>query len=181
MVYLSMAAAIGLFLLARWLRKRPLWLEERRAAQIANGQIAEESYYPTQKGVVLALYFFAACCLTLSFTLDKTQSTSDLVAIINDPGTPQQDVDNAKQILLHRHFNTLGGVPIKLSQEIRQTLRDPDSFAPNKTQYINRGNHIAVTVEYRAQNTFGTLTREYIEAQIGWDGEVISLSESRPL
>jgi len=176
-----MAAAVVFLLFARHLSKNPAWVEDRKAQQINSGTLDEDATYPTTKQLRLAAYFFAACCLGLSFKFDQGQSTTDLVAVINSQKSSQQQIEQAENKLLKRHFKTLSGVPFELSRAIEGALHHPDSFKPYETRYVKRANGIAVTVKYRAKNAVGAIVTEYIEANLAWDGTVREMSTGAAL
>jgi hypothetical protein len=75
-------------------------------------------------------------------------------------------------------FSTWDGSLPALKEAVKSALRNPDSFKMASTSYEKRGDKLMVRMIYRAQNGFGGMNIEKVDAKIIPETcEIISISE----
>ena len=76
---------------------------------------------------------------------------------------------------ISRGFSAVNGSHIRLARWVKKRLRDPGSYEHIETRYIDVGDHLIVTLKYRAKNGFGGFSVESVTAKALIDGTLTEI------
>jgi hypothetical protein len=65
------------------------------------------------------------------------------------------------QAAISRCFSAWDGSNRELVEQVKNNLRDPDSFEHIGTHYTDKGSYLALVMKYRAKNGFGGYNVDY--------------------
>lgn len=99
-----------------------------------------------------------------------------LVVLGNIVG-PQSEPDNRPE-WVKSQFSVWDGSHKKLEKYVKSNLKDPKSYEHVSTKYVQTGNTLRVVMSYRAKNSFGAVVLGKTRAEVGKDGEIITIFES---
>jgi hypothetical protein len=76
---------------------------------------------------------------------------------------------------IERQFSAWDGSHRNLEQLVKDSLHEPDSYEHVETRYSDKGDHLLVSLKYRARNGFGAMRLHAAVAKVGLDGTIITL------
>lgn len=82
---------------------------------------------------------------------------------------------------IKRQFSPLDGSHRNLERLVKNALHDPDSYDHVETRYSDKGDHLMVSLKYRAVNGFGATRLHRAVAKVGLDGSIIQVIDNSPL
>jgi len=89
--------------------------------------------------------------------------------------SPEERAADREKKEIESKFDSWDGSHIKLVQYVKPRLRDPNSFGHVETTYIDKGDKVFVTMQFRCKNGFGGVNNCYAYANCDKDtGEVLS-------
>lgn len=97
------------------------------------------------------------------------------------PPTPPKTEEQIRRETIEEHFSPWAGEHNGLTQLVKKSLNDPESYDHDKTTYIDNGDHLIVTTTFRARNQYGGMSTHEIKAMTDLSGNVIKvLSHKQP-
>lgn len=117
-------------------------------------------------GIVLIILAFIA--------LPTESSTQDL---IEAEQTEEQKAAETRQRKIELQFSAWSGSHKKLERLIKKMMNDPSSYDHDETRYWDRGDHLIVVMSYRGKNAYGATVKNYVEAKVSLEGEIIEILE----
>lgn len=100
-----------------------------------------------------------------------------VIAVIGGSGDEEKakgPVDARKE-KIEAQFSKWDGSHNKLTEMIKESMNDPESFKHVETKFIDMDSCLWVTETYRGKNAFGGVVTENIQAFFTLDGEFIKL------
>ncbi len=91
---------------------------------------------------------------------------------------PQKTQEELRKEKIERHFSQWDGSHKVLTRRIKESMNDPDSYEHVGTTYMDMGNHLIVTTEFRGKNAFGGVVLNWIKVKV--DGNVIEVIAQGP-
>lgn len=76
---------------------------------------------------------------------------------------------------IKRQFSAWDGSHRNLERLIKKSLHEPDSYEHVETRYSDKGDHLLVSLKYRARNGFGAMRLHGAVAKVALDGTIINL------
>lgn len=76
---------------------------------------------------------------------------------------------------ISKSFSAWDGSHYELSRWVKKRLKDPDSYEHIESRYNDKGDHLVVSLQYRAKNSFGGYSLEYVTAKVALDGAVLEI------
>lgn len=93
---------------------------------------------------------------------------------------PSPDAIKAARIKrIEQGFSAWSGEHRKLTELLKSSLKDPDSYEHEKTIYVDKGSYLVVITTYRAKNSFGALDLGMITAKTSIDGDVLEVINTK--
>lgn len=84
---------------------------------------------------------------------------------------------DAHKALIEKQFNHLDGSHINLTERIKESMNDPESYENVNTNYEDRDSFIIVYQNYTGKNAFGGRVRGFVKAKVDTLGNVLSIIE----
>lgn len=81
---------------------------------------------------------------------------------------------------LAKYFNTWDGSHIGLTEYIKKSMNDPNSYEHVETKYIDNGDYLTVTAKFRGKNAFGGVVTNSITAKVNLTGKVLEVISQEP-
>jgi len=78
---------------------------------------------------------------------------------------------------LSKGFSAWDGSHIKLTEVIKESMNNPDSYEHVETVYFDQGDHLIVNQTFRGKNAFGGTVKNTVKAKVSIDGEVLEIIE----
>lgn len=115
----------------------------------------------------------ASCLIIILFII----GSAFLISLF---GGEEDPASLSKEERIDRQFGGWDGSHIKLTEHIKKSMNDPDSYQHVKTLYWEYDNHIVVKVTYRGKNAFGGVVKNTVRAKCDLDGNIIEIMYSGP-
>ncbi|WP_372719940.1 hypothetical protein [Novipirellula sp.] len=115
----------------------------------------------------LAMLVMAFLALGSTDTTSTTPST---------PKTPEQ----LRTEQIEKEFSAWDGSHRGLTQVIKKSMNDPKSYEHVETRYIDKGDHLIVTTEFRGKNAFGGVVKNSVIAKVDLNGNVVEIIAQSP-
>jgi hypothetical protein len=81
---------------------------------------------------------------------------------------------------LEYHFSAWDGSHVGLTNFIKKSMNDPDSYEHIETVYWDKGDHLIVKTTFRGKNAFGGVVKNWVMAKVDLDGNVIEVISEGP-
>ncbi|OPY65613.1 MAG: hypothetical protein A4E62_02653 [Syntrophorhabdus sp. PtaU1.Bin002] len=94
----------------------------------------------------------------------------------NKPKTKEE----ARKEELSKHFSAWDGSHRGLTELIKKSMNDPDSYKHEETVYWDQGDHLIVRTTFRGKNAFGGVVKNWVKAKVDLNGNVIAVIEQGP-
>ena len=101
--------------------------------------------------------------------------TDDLVSQTPKAPPVPKTAEELRVEKISKSFSAWDGSHIRLSRWVKKRLKDPDSYEHIESRYNDKGDHLVVSLQYRAKNGFGGYTLEYVTAKVALDGAVLEI------
>jgi hypothetical protein len=124
-------------------------------------------------GGVAFLIIVAVCAgiCTQGFNFGGRSSSSS-----STPKTPEE----MRKEQIERHFSAWDGSHRGLTEYIKKTMNDPDSYEHDETRYTDKGDHLIVHTKFRGKNAFGGVVRNSVIAKVDLNGNVLEIISQGP-
>ncbi|TXH43745.1 MAG: hypothetical protein E6Q97_33660 [Desulfurellales bacterium] len=99
--------------------------------------------------------------------------------LINPP--PPKTQEQIRKEGIEQYFDPFTGEHRALTNAIKQSLNDPESYSHDKTLYIENGGVLFITTTFRARNKHGGMSSHEITATTDLQGNVIEIKSHRIL
>ncbi|HUU39739.1 MAG TPA: hypothetical protein VMW42_02230 [Desulfatiglandales bacterium] len=87
------------------------------------------------------------------------------------PKTPEE----AHREKIEKHFDLWDGSHKGLTKVIKESMHNAGSYEHVKTRYIDKGDYLIVTTEFRGTNAFGGVVKNSMAAKVDLNGNVIEI------
>ncbi len=111
--------------------------------------------------IVVCFFIFIA------FGSDDTDNTK------NEDGTTKTE----RQIQLEKQFSAWDGSHNTLTQLIKKSMNDPDSYEHVETKYWDMTDYIVVRTVYSGKNAFGGRVKNFVKAKFDNNGNLSEIIE----
>lgn len=91
-----------------------------------------------------------------------------------DAGTTHAPV-KTRQDRIEAQFSAWDGSHRNLTEVIKDTMNDPNSFEHDKTLYWDKGDYLLVQTTFRGKNVFGGVVKNTVTAKVDLDGKVLEI------
>jgi hypothetical protein len=91
----------------------------------------------------------------------------------NADGTPKTE----RQIQLDKQFSAWDGSHNILTELIKKSMNDPDSYEHVETSYWDMTDYIVVRTVYSGNNAFGGRVKNFVKAKFDNDGNLLEIIE----
>lgn len=91
------------------------------------------------------------------------------------PPKPPKSAKEIRAERIARQFSGWDGSHINLTERIKKTMNDPDSFKHEETRYWDKGDFLIVETVFRGRNAFGGMVRNRVMAKVGLNGRVLEI------
>ncbi len=118
----------------------------------------------------MATHFFSATAVAL-FIFIAFGSGDDSKSKTNTDGTPKTE----HQINVENQFSSWDGSHRGVTELIKKSMNDPDSYEHVETRFKDNGDHILVITKFRGANAFGGKVVNTISAKVDFSGNVIEV------
>jgi len=88
-----------------------------------------------------------------------------------------KNIEEERKKELQKGFSTWDGSHNKLTELIKESMNDPDSYEHVETVYFDQGDHLIVNQTFRGKNSFGGTVKNTIKAKVSIEGDVIEVIE----
>jgi len=101
------------------------------------------------------------------------------------PGSaPAEQVKSAEELRMERvkkEFSAWDGSHIKLTELIKQSMNDPNSFEFDSI-VVNKdgGDYLILTEKFRGKNAFGGVMPSWVKAKVDLDGNILEIIAEGP-
>jgi len=92
------------------------------------------------------------------------------------PKTPEQ----LRTEQIEKEFSAWDGSHRGLTEVIKKSMNDPKSYEHVETRYIDKGDHLIVTTEFRGKNAFGGVVKNSVIAKVDLNGNVLEIIAQSP-
>ena len=76
---------------------------------------------------------------------------------------------------IEKQFSAWDGSHSGVTELIKKSMNDPNSYEHVKTVYVDRVDHLIVTTTFRGKNAFGGIVQNSVTAKVGLDGNVLEI------
>ena len=111
----------------------------------------------------------------VSFILIGIFSSND-TSKPSTPKTPEQ----VRKERIEKHFSAWNGSHKGLTEIIKKSMNDPNSYEHEETVYWDRGDHLVVKTTFRGNNAFGGVVKNSVTAKVDLNGNVIEIISQGP-
>lgn len=77
-------------------------------------------------------------------------------------------------------LNPWDGSNLELTQAIKESMNDPDSYQHVETTFWDMKTHLVVRTTFRGKNAFGGVVKNWVKAKCELDGKLIKILEQGP-
>jgi hypothetical protein len=95
-------------------------------------------------------------------------------------GARKAAAEEARKEQIEKHFSAWDGSHRGLTEVIKKSMNDPNSYEHAETRYIDRGDHLIVITEFRGKNAFGGVVKNSVTAKVDLNGNVVEIIEQSP-
>lgn len=88
---------------------------------------------------------------------------------------PEKMTPEERRKKVHDQFSDWDGSHPGLTDLVKESMKDPDSYKHLETSFVDKGDHIYVIMEYSGNNSFGARVPSRVEARVDFQGNVISV------
>jgi hypothetical protein len=81
----------------------------------------------------------------------------------------------AREELIEKQFSGWDGSHRGLTEYIKKSMNDPDSYQHDETTYIDKGDHLIVYTKFRGKNAFGGVVRNSAVAKVDLQGNILEV------
>lgn len=92
---------------------------------------------------------------------------------------PKTEEELRKQ-QIERNFSAWDGSHRGLTEVIKKSMNDPNSYEHVETVYWDKGDHLVVKTTFRGKNAFGGVVKNWVMAKVGLDGSVVEVLSQGP-
>jgi len=117
----------------------------------------------------LTTHFLSA--LAVVFFIFIALGSGDDDSKTNADGTPKTE----QQIKVESQFSSWDGSHRALTEMIKKSMNDPDSYEHIETRFKDNTDHIFVITEFRGANAFGGKVINTVSAKVDFNGNVIEI------
>lgn len=109
-------------------------------------------------------------------TVKPTQTATLLPTVKpTKTSTPTPDPQTLYQNWFKKQFNFWDGSCYKLVDYVKENMNDADSFEHVKTYYIDKKDHLIVTMKYRGNNVLGAKVLNFIRAKVDYTTDTMTI------
>ena len=94
-----------------------------------------------------------------------------------ETATPKVETRQEK---IEKHFSVWDGSHRALTQVIKKSMHNPDSYQHVETIVWDGGDHLIVKTTYRGTNRFGGIVKNLVRAKVDLNGHVIEIISQEP-
>lgn len=109
--------------------------------------------------------------LTVCFFIFIAFGSDDEESNTNADGTPKTE----RQIKVESQFSAWDGSHNGLTNLIKKSMNDPDSYEHIETRFKDNEDHIFVITKFRGTNAFGGKVINTVSAKVDFSGNVIQI------
>lgn len=104
-----------------------------------------------------------------------------LLAMLMNQFSPELKLtpDQLRTEQIERGFSDWDGSHVVLTEAVKMSLNDPNSFEHVETSYWDQKDHLIVKMKYRAKNTHGGVITKSIKAKTDLNGGVIEIISTK--
>ena len=117
------------------------------------------------------LWSIAALLVMAFLALGSTDTNTS-----SKPKTPEE----ARKAEIEKHFSAWDGSHRSLTEVIKKSMNDPNSYEHAETRYIDKGDHLIVMTEFRGKNAFGGVVKNSVIAKVDLNGNVVEIITQSP-
>lgn len=128
---------------------------------------------------LVVIVFFVLVILIKTYGNVESKDTSpNLNQAVNYMG--ENDIKEAptRAEMIDNQFSAWDGSHKKLTEMIKNSMNDPDSYVHVQTKYGDMTGYLIVTTTFRGKNAFGGVVTNTVRAKVSIDGENIELLDS---
>ena len=92
---------------------------------------------------------------------------------------PKTEEELRKQ-QIERNFSAWDGSHRGLTEVIKKSMNDPNSYEHVETVYWDKGDNLVVKTTFRGKNAFGGVVKNWVMAKVGLDGSVVEVLSQGP-
>lgn len=117
----------------------------------------------------MTTHFLSA--LAVAFFIFIAFGSGDDDSKTNADGTPKTE----QQIKVESQFSSWDGSHPALTEMIKKSMNDPDSYEHIETKFKDNTDHIFVITKFRGANAFGGKVMNTVSAKVDFSGNVIEI------
>ena len=103
--------------------------------------------------------------------LGSTDSTTS-----DTPKTPEE----SRKEQIEKQFSVWDGSHRGLTEMIKKSMNDPNSYEHVETRYVDKVDHLIVRTEFRGKNAFGGVVKNSVTAKVNLDKGGIQIISQSP-
>ncbi|MFZ3088021.1 MAG: zinc-ribbon domain-containing protein [Methylotenera sp.] len=92
------------------------------------------------------------------------------------PKTPEE----IRKAEIEKHFSAWDGSHRGLTEVIKKSMNDPNSYEHEKTVFWDKGDHLIVKTTFRGKNAFGGVVKNWVMAKVDLNGNVVEIISQGP-
>lgn len=125
---------------------------------------------PTQYGCGTIILLGVVVVILIGFFSSNKTSTP------STPKTPEQ----VRKERIEKNFSAWDGSHTGLTQIIKKSMNDPNSYDHEETVYWDKGDYLLVKTTFRGKNAFGGVVKNSVMAKVDLNGNVIEIITKDP-
>lgn len=143
-------------------------LSEKEKKKIKADEQKEKfkNFSDTIKGVIVLIFIIIVLVVGIGICTSEDKPS--------EPAKPKTQAE-LRQEKIDNQFSAWDGSHRNLETLIKQGMNDPDSYEHVKTTYLEQGDNLIVTTQFRGKNAFGGVVLNSVIAKTDLDGNVIKI------
>lgn len=98
-----------------------------------------------------------------------------LLSSISQKNNAPKTQEEIRKEQLKRFFSSWDGSHRGITELIKKSLNDPDSYEHVETVYSDKGDHLIVKTTFRGKNAFGGVVKNWVIVKVDLNGNVIEV------
>lgn len=100
----------------------------------------------------------------------------------NDTSTPSapKTPEQVRKEQIEKNFSAWDGSHRGLTEIVKKSMNDPNSYEHEETVYWDKGDHLVVKTTFRGKNAFGGVVKNWVMAKVDLNGNVIEVISQGP-